>query len=55
MSKLKPYLIHKEVIPTTYEQEEMANKRISPENYKAMSDLVIYENYKLCQLFEEDY
>lgn len=48
MAKLKPYLVVRPTFVTTEEKEELENKKISPQNYKMMSDLAILQNRKLC-------
>ena len=53
MAKLKPYLEINNDFKTTEEMEEERNKECSQQNFKMMSDLIITENRKLCQVLEE--
>ena len=53
VAKLKPYLETDDFFKTSEEIEETMNKEFSQQNYKMMSDLMIIENRKLCQVLEE--
>ena len=49
---MKPYLQDYDIAPTTEEKEIIENNKYTAQNYKALSDLVILENKKLCEYLE---
>lgn len=49
ISKLKPYLNSDKEELTTVELENMESKKMSPEEKKSLSNVIIYLNKRLCQ------